>query len=396
MKQLAVYFLFICLFSPLAAQTELSEEAQISLLTAAPSDEEVFTLYGHSAIRVNDPVNKTDLVFNYGIFNFNQPNFLLRFTLGKTDYILGVNKFEDYFIEYQMRGSEVTEQVLNLTAGQKQHIWEFLLWNALPQNRTYRYNFFFNNCATRPRDIIEKAAGGEVQYAVKEKTDSFRDLISYCTHNHSWYTFGCDLVLGAPTDRIATSREAMFLPAYLKEGVEKAIVIDENGKEKPLVSSSSILVEGSAEETTDTLFTPMVAGMLLLLVTIGITCVEYYKRKWFRAVDIILFGMAGLCGCMICFLWFISEHPCVNDNWNLIWLNPLQLVAVVLFSVKKWKNGGYYYHFINFAVLTLLLIGWRWVPQQLEPAFVPYVLTLWTRSGYGVCRFIKWKRRNNE
>lgn len=389
MKRLAAFFFFLLLLCPLAAQTKLNDQAQISLLTAAPSEEEVFTLYGHSAIRVNDPENKIDWVFNYGIFDFNQPNFILRFTLGKTDYILGINQFNDYFIDYQMRGSEVTEQVLNLSATQKQQVWDYLLWNAQPENRTYRYNFFFDNCATRPRDIIEKAAGGEVRYTVKDEKKTFRDLITQCTRNHSWYTFGCDLVLGAPTDRMASVRDAMFLPAYLKNGVAHATVALPDGKNVPLVASSHTLIEGTSEAAADTRFTPFVAGMLLLLLTVLITGIEWRRQTYFRAVDIILFAVAGLCGCMIFFLWFFSEHPCVNANWNLIWLNPVELVAVALFAVKKGKKAAYCYHFINFATLTLLLIGWKWIPQQMEPAFIPYILTLWTRSGYGVYRFIK-------
>ncbi|MCC8171918.1 MAG: DUF4105 domain-containing protein [Parabacteroides sp.] len=389
MKRLGTIFFFLLLLCPLTAQTQLSDQAQISLLTAAPSDEEVFTLYGHSAIRVNDPENKIDWVFNYGIFDFNQPNFLLRFMLGKTDYILGINKFDDYFIEYQIRGSEVTEQVLNLSAAQKQQVWAYLLWNALPENRTYRYNFFFDNCATRPRDIIEKAAGGQVRYEVTDEKKTFRDLITQCTRNHSWYTFGCDLVLGAPTDRTASVREAMFLPVYLKNGVAQATVALPDGQNVPLVASSHILITGTAEEASDTRFTPFVAGMLLLLLTVLITGIEWRRKTYFRAVDIVLFAVAGISGCLIFFLWFVSEHPSVNANWNLLWLNPVELVAAVLFAVKKRKKAAYCYHFINFATLTLLLIGWKWIPQQMEPAFIPYILTLWTRSGYGVYRFIK-------
>ncbi len=389
MKRLGVICFFLLLLCPLAAQTRLSGQAQISLLTAAPSDEEVFTLYGHSAIRVNDPENKIDWVFNYGIFDFHQPNFILRFMLGKTDYILGINKFNDYFIDYQMRGSEVTEQVLNLSATQKQQVWDYLLWNAQPENRTYRYNFFFDNCATRPRDIIEKAAGGEVRYAVADEKKTFRDLITQCTRNHSWYTFGCDLVLGAPTDRTASVREAMFLPAYLENGVAHASVTLPDGQNVPLVASSHTLIEGTAEEAPDTRFTPLAAGMLLLLLTVVVTGIEWRRKTYFRAVDIVLFAIAGISGCLIFFLWFVSEHPCVNANWNLIWLNPVELIAVALFAVKKGKKAAYCYHFINFATLTLLLIGWKWIPQQMEPAFIPYILTLWTRSGYGVYRFIK-------
>lgn len=390
MKRFTIFFLFLfVLLAPLMAQVKLSDQAQISLLTASPSHDEVFTLYGHSALRVKDPIHKIDAVFNYGIFSFNQPNFILRFTLGKTDYMLGVYNFNDYAIDYQMRGSQVTEQVLNLTPEEKQQIWDFLVWNAQKENRTYRYNFFFDNCATRPRDIIEKNVQGKVKYLPHEGQKTFRDLIAYCTRQHAWYTFGCDLVLGTPTDRIATQREEMFLPDYLKDGVETAIIVSPDETERKLVSSSSILIEGIPSDYKDWRMTPMVTGILLLLAVLTVTLIEWKKKNYFRAVDIVLFAIAGLCGCMLFFLSIISEHPGVQCNWNLVWLNPLQLLAVILFSVKKLRIAAYYYHFINFAALTLFLIGWKWIPQYMEPAFIPFILTLWVRSGYGVFRFIK-------
>ena len=391
MKKQLFIFVFLLLILPLKAQLQLSPDSRISILTSYPSDEEVFTLYGHTAIRISDPAQKIDYVFNYGIFDFQTPNFIYRFTKGETDYMLGVVDFRSYFIEYQMRGSKVVEQVLNMNQEEKEKLWQALIINYEPQNRKYRYNFFFDNCSTRPRDLVEKSIDGKIIYENKKTDHTFRDLISYCTRNNSWYTFGCDLALGSPTDRIATVREEMFLPLYLVSVFESAHVNTQQGNKRKLVSSSTVLIEESvAQRNTDVWLTPMFAGIVVCLLVLTITFFEIKKKSYFRATDIILFFIAGLAGSLLFFLSFISTHPATCPNWSLLWLHPLHLIGMGLFSVKKWKIAAYYYHFINFAALTLLLIGWNLIPQQFNPAFIPLVLTLWIRSGFGVYRKIKY------
>lgn len=380
--------LFLCLMLiPAKAQIKLSDEAQISILTAAPSDEEVFTLYGHTAVRVTDPVHNLDLVFNYGIFDFSKPNFIYRFTKGETDYKLAAYNFSHYIIEYQMRGSEVTEQVLNLTPEEINQIWNALYINMQPENCVYRYNFFFDNCATRPVSIVENYVDGTVKYNDPPEPKTFRDLINYCTRNHPWLTFGCDLALGSPTDRVATPHEMMFLPVYLKAEFEKATIINPDGSERKLVKSTERLAEELTDDNTHKeWFTPMFCSILIFLSVLLITYMEWKKKTYFRLVDCILFFIAGVAGMVLFFLCFISTHPSIWPNWSIVWLQPFDLVAVILFAVKKFGKAAYYYHFINFAALTLLLAGWYFIPQHLNIAFIPLVATLWLRSGFGIYR----------
>lgn len=386
-KYLLLLFLFLLLI-PAKAQIKLSDEAQISILTAAPSDEAVFTLYGHTAVRVKDSLHKIDLVFNYGIFDFSKPNFIYRFTKGETDYKLAAYNFQHYIIEYQMRGSEVTEQVLNFTPDEINKVWNALYINVQPENCVYRYNFFFDNCATRPVAIVEEQVDGKIKYNDPPELQTFRDLINYCTRNNSWLTFGCDLALGSPTDRVATPHEMMFLPVYLKEEFDKATIVNPDGTERKLVKSTTRL----AEELTDDdqgekeWFTPMLCSMIIFLLVSLITYMEWKKKTYFRLVDCILFLLAGVAGTVLFFLCFISTHPCIWPNWSIVWLQPFDLIAVILFAVKKYGKAAYYYHFINFAALTLLLAGWYFIPQHLNIAFIPLVATLWLRSGFGVYR----------
>lgn len=386
-KSLLLLFLFL-LLTPAKAQNRLSDEAQISILTAAPSNDEVYTLYGHTAIRVIDTLHKLDVVFNYGIFDFSKPNFVYRFTKGETDYKLAAYNFSHYIIEYQMRGSEVTEQVLNLTPEEIDKIWNALITNAQPENAVYRYNFFFDNCATRPVAIVEEQVNGEVKYNDPPKPQTFRDLINYCTRSNPWLTFGCDLALGSPTDRVATPHEMMFLPVYLKDEFEKATIVTPDGSERKLVKSTTRI----AEEVTDgdqgnkEWFTPMFCSILIFLLVLFTTYIEWKKKTYFRLVDCTLFLLAGVAGTVLFFLCFISTHPCIWPNWSIVWLQPFDLVAVILFAVKKFRKAAYYYHFINFAPLTLLLAGWYFIPQHLNIAFIPLVATLWLRSGFGIYR----------
>lgn len=386
-------YLLLLLFTSVALQAQspsLSKDAEISLLTVSPSEDEVYTVYGHTALRIRDVSQKLDAVFNYGIFDFSKPNFIYRFAKGETDYRLAVQYTRDFLTEYEMRGSEVTEQILNIDSIGKARIWEALMINNRPENRIYRYNFFFDNCATRPAAIIEKQTDGKIDYNVPFKQQTFRHLINYCTRNKPWLTFGCDLALGSPTDRIATPHEMMFLPPYLKEAFGTATITGADGSWKKLVSSTKTLVNGLAdEERPDTgFFTPLVSCWAFFLVVLAVTFIEWRRKSYFRIVDCLLFLIAGIAGIVLFFLSFVSTHPCVCPNWNIIWLQPFDLAAVILFTVKKLRKAAYYYHFINFAALTLMLAGWHFIPQHLNTAFIPLVMSIWLRSGYGVYRKI--------
>lgn len=376
------------------SQKTLSEQARISLLTSAPYDEEVFTVYGHAALRIHDPEQGIDLIFNYGLFDFAKPNFIYRFAKGETDYKLGVANFQDYVIEYQMRGSDITEQTLNLTPAECERIWQALLTNYRPENRVYRYNFFFDNCATRPAAIVERQVAGTIDFRYPYEARTFRALINHCTRNHPWLTFGCDLALGSPTDRLATPHEMMFLPSCLQQAFANASITSPDGTTRPLVSETRIISSEEADfpeqDIWDTL-TPLVVGWTIFFMIALLTWGEWKRGSYYyKGIDILLFFLAGMGGVVLFFLGFISVHPCTWPNWSMIWLHPFHLVAVILFCVKKWKRVAYWYHFINFAALTLMLLGWSFVPQHLNTAFLPLVGILWIRSGGGLYR-LKWR-----
>ena len=382
----------LCLLLPFPLMAE-EEGLQISLLTSSPYEGEVFTVYGHAALRVKDDTHKLDYVFNYGIFSFSQPHFIYRFAKGETDYMLGACRYSDYMIEYQMRGSSVTEQKLNLSPEESQRLWLALSVNYEPQNRTYRYNFFFDNCATRPVRLIEENVPGKIVYRWQPEEKTFRDMINYCTRNHPWLTFGCDLALGSPTDRVATAHEMMFLPEYMKEAIASAVIVDAEGNERPLVQQSIVVPADEEEDLPMEWLTPLFCAIIICIASMALTFYEYRKRYAGRWHDILLFTLAGIGGLVLFFLSFISEHPCTCSNWNMLWLHPLQLSILPLSLVKNGRKAVFYYHFINFAAIMIMLLGWRFIPQHFNHAIIPLIITLGVRSASYILRFHQQEKR---
>lgn len=371
----------------------LDKDAEISLLISGPSHDASFTLYGHAAIRINDPTQAIDIVFNYGIFDFSASNFIYRFAKGETDYKLGATEFFNYMIEYQMRGSYVNELVLNLTVEEKNRIWDALLINYLPQNRVYRYNFFFDNCATRLATLVEKNVEGKIVYTANQTPQTFRELINHCTREHHWLTFGCDLALGSPTDRIATPHEKMFLPEQLESAFRTAQIKEYTGQTRSLLKKVNSLATFDPEINNypPEKITPNLAFWFLFALILFITIWEFKKKKYVRLFDIVLFSIAGIGGCVLFFISCISVHPSVFPNWSLVWLHPFHLAGALFITVKRFSKAANYYHFINFAALTLLLAGWSFIPQHMNTAFIPLILTLWIRSAFAVYRSKKSK-----
>lgn len=366
------------------SQIVLSDSARISLLTNTSWDGAIYALFGHTSIRVYDPVRHIDSVFNYGIFNMSKENFIFLFVKGETDYMVAALEYSYYLEEYQERGVGVIEQVYNLTQKEKQDIFDALVINSLPENRVYRYNYFYDNCSTRPRDIVEKYANGKVEYTSTGKQQTYRDLVHECVDIQPWVKFGIDLVIGADADKTISERQKDFLPLYLMNANEGAKIKNDSIERKLILSTAYILQP--IPLVKDNTISPLTVGIILLALTICLSAWMYWKKRYVlgKIFDTLLFLTAGLGGCIIFFLMFFSVHPCTNPNWNIIWLNPLELIVSLLFFVKPLSKCLSYYHFINFVALLLFLLAWCLIPQQLEIAFIPYILSLCIRSGMNI------------
>lgn len=402
-KRMASLFLSLFLLSfsfQLTAQVQLSDSTTISLLTASPWNGAVYALFGHTAIRVQDDSTGIDAVYNYGFFDPSQPHFIYHFVRGRTDYILGVTSFGEFLYEYSAKGQQVVQQELNLSMAEKQQLYHALYQNALPENREYRYNYFYDNCATRPRDMVEKYTNGVVHYPPAGREQSYRDLLHETLLNYPWYSFGIDLLIGSEADRTIDVRQKMFMPAYLMDSFEGAQIRKNDTLSIPLVNRSEVLLtldnhrNGVREQGP---LTPIVAAFVLLMISLLVSLVQGIKLNTVRLpclYDSFLFGIAGVGGLILFFLMYFSSHPAINPNWNFAWLNLFALVAVPFFWVKSAQRGVFYYHFINFALLTLFLLFWWLIPQQLPVATIPFSMSLWLRSGTNLLMFGKKRIRN--
>lgn len=360
------------------------DSIRFSLLTCG-AGEEIYSLFGHTAIRYENFTRGIDAVFNYGIFSFNTPNFILRFTLGETDYQLGVTSYKQFAYEYTWTGRDVWQQTLNLNAEEKKKLLALLEENYLPQNRIYRYNFFYDNCATRPRDQIERAVQGTLEYA-DDMTSfqtgiSFRDIVHQYTIGHSWARFGIDLCLGSQADKDITRRQMMFAPFYLKDFLAKAQLKNiPQGMERPLVSSEDHIIQSPQQTSTEEAPSPLQTAFLLFTIVTIATAYGIYRRKSLWLLDLLLFLATGVAGCILAFLASFSQHPAVSPNYLLFLFHPLHLLCLPWMIKRVRKKEKSIYMWANITVLTFFILLWGIIPQEFNLAVLPLALSLWIRS----------------
>lgn len=364
----------------------LSEAARVSMLTIMPGDA-VYTEFGHSAFRVRDPERGIDRVYNYGTFDFSDPFFVPKFVYGQLDYYLSVVPYAAAVRHYRAQQRPIIEQHLRLTAEQRNALFRFLEINARPENRTYRYDFLFDNCSTRIRDALESAVGDAVRFTGRPAPDrSFRHLLDPWVADRPTLSLGFDLVLGMPADRIATPREVMFLPVYLMEAFDHA-TIRVGAVQRPLVARTDTTLWFEGYDATERAIAwPRWAAGLALLAGLGLTirhaqrdgAVNATAERWF---DTTLLGLTGLAGSIMFFLWFISEHAVTNANWNLLWAWPTHLVAAVLVWRRSQGPRLAWYCGAGALIALLTAAGWTLWPQVLHPAVLPLTLLLTVRLG---------------
>jgi len=374
-----------------AQEKPLSDSAFVSLITVSPG-QDIYAHYGHTALRVADTKNGFDLVFNYGLFDFNSPNFIYRFVKGETDYVCGAFSYSDFLLEYQMENRCVIEQILNLNAQEKESIWQALVKNIQPENRTYRYNFFFNNCSTKPRDVIVQGVLGKVDYRTEGYYPTLRCVIHHYTNTHPWTQFGIDFLIGAQADKPATLSDQQFAPEILSESFAMAVVVDDSAKTRPLVlkTRQAVSVDASRIEKTFQMPGPISVAWFLFVIIAGLTVYEILKRKHFQAVTAVLYGIFGITGSLIAFMVLFSIHPTTHVNYLLLWQNPLHLIFAfgMIFGSFRKKIAKSYLA-ANLLLQLLALVGIWIFPQELHPAMYPLLLMLLMRSALGVYQLQK-------
>lgn len=356
MKRNIVYFytsivVFLTLFT-----FRVSAKTEISLLTCQPHAQ-IYSLYGHTAIRAVDTERGMDVAINWGVFDASQPNFVANFVLGFTDYTMAIIPTEYFLREYEYYGSAVYQQRLNLTEAEKDRIMQALDENYRPENRIYRYNYIYDNCTTKARDIILDNIDGKVSYkeTTMQKGDkTFRDLLHWKTDDYAWCKAGNDLVIGLKADRTASHSEREFLPEVLSADFDSATITRADGTQVALVDSAFWLLpsgEPHFEVMPDFFLTPTTFALVILaLVLVWSLCERKKKKRLLKGGDVTLFYICGIAGLLPLTMVF-SEHPFVRINLELLILNPLWLFLMSPWT--KWKHRWN----VALAMVVLFLFG---------------------------------------
>ena len=376
-----------------------ADSIRISLLTCAPG-EEIYSLFGHTAIRYEEPARGIDRVYNYGLFSFNTPNFILRFALGKTDYQLGVEDYRRFAAEYEYFGRSVWQQTLNLTAEEQRQLITLLEKNYRPENRIYRYNFFYDNCATRPRDKVEESlqkSGSQLLFSNAHtengETKSYRDIVHQYTKGHKWDELGIDMCLGSEADKPIDARKQMFAPFYLLEAAKKATIVVGDSV-RPLILHEKKVVDAEPENVGDGFpLSPLACVFILIGITCFVGWLQFKTRKIIWIWNLLLFGVQGLAGCVITFLVFFSTHPTVGSNWLILLLNPIPLLYLPVMVCRAIKGKKDLYHTINVVYLTLFIMIMPFVQQKFNVTVLPLALCLLICSANHV---LLYYRQNNK
>ncbi len=360
----------------------LSNYAEVSVLTCAPG-EDLYSTFGHSAIRIKDPALRIDKVYNYGTFNFETPNFYLKFVRGQLDYMLSASRYKYFIIPYINENRWIKEQVLDLSQSQKNDVFLFLENNLLPENKYYRYDFFYDNCATRVKDVIKDVIKDDLNLPknITKENETFRHLIHKYLIGKNWERYGINLALGQPTDKVVSAEEATFLPDYLNFMFENA-VLNINGTQKPLVKETLMIFEPKNinKRTNNSILRPVFVLSFLFLFFLVISFLEYKNTKYYVLLDKAIFFISGIVGVILLLLWFGTEHSTTIKNWNLVWAMPLFLIAS--FKLKESRNKNYIkvFFLIMSILMFLSIIGDIFLMHLYDYSTIPVVMVLTLRS----------------
>lgn len=358
----------------------LSDRSVISVITCGPGTE-LYSSFGHSAFRVQDLDKGIDVIYNYGTFNFNTPNFYGKFARGKLLYSLSRQRFENFLYTYELENRWVKEQVLNISPRERNEIFTFLETNYEPQNRDYKYDFLLENCSTKIPEVLEKVLGSDLVFTnyLKDDHKTFRDLIQLNLVRNSWSSFGIDLALGAVIDREAEYTQYMFLPQYVFNQMENTLV-----EGKPVVLRERTILDHQLGNRGN-YFTasPLFWFGLLFLFTVTITYIDIRNKVRNSVLDILLFLLTGLAGCLMVFLWFFTDHTATAQNLNVLWAFPLNLVFVYfLIRNRELPPWSATYLSVLLILLGLSVVVWILGIQLFSPIVAGILITLGLRYGF--------------
>lgn len=361
---------YLLLLLPSHGQGLLSDGAFASLLTCGDGAE-VETFFGHTAVRVCDTAQGYDYVYNYGTYDFDQPHFYWTFTRGNLNYCLSRSTYAQFIQNYIYEGRAVYEQRLRLSQQECENLFLLLENNHQPEYRYYRYDFFRDNCATRPRDLIEATLGHRTPHYVPSADPvTYRSVMYDVTAAHLWWRLAFDIVLGIPTDHICDTREQMFAPQLLMGQMAQA-TLDDGAR---LTDETVQLLPKTAPESSGHT-SPLVMAWCLLIVVLAVTLLQFRYGWRLRWMDILLEVVGLFIALLLLFLWFGTNHHYTNWNLNLLWASPLWLYLLI-----RGGKSRVWVIILQQALLMLALLvtlmGW---PQHLNSAVIPITLIYFIR-----------------
>ena len=349
------------------------DNIEFSVITIGPYEDELYSAFGHSGIRYRDKSNNIDLFYNYGIFDFDQPNFYLNFLNGRLLYMVGKYNYQTVESFYINQKRYVKEQVLNLNDSEKIILFNYLEQNIRPENRTYLYNYVYNNCATKIRDILVTVYGERITFKDKSDNKTIRALMDKYLKNNKWGDLGIDICLGLEIDKEASYSEEMFLPEYLYNNLEDSF-LDDNIN---LISKTNI-INSNSPVINKNIFQPQYIFLLFLITCIFLSFRQIKYSLLYIYFDFIVFFISGIVGTLLIYLWFFTDHLS-SFNYNLIWAIPFNLIFSFLLIFNFKSNLTRWYIIINSAILFSLLILWNFLPQNLNDILILFILGMLLR-----------------
>lgn len=382
-KKLYLLFILLGLNTLALGQKSIPSNAQISVLTIGPGDN-LNDAFGHNGIRIK--TTYSDIVYDFGRYNFEDPNFYLNFAKGKLNYLQGKAYTNNVLDFYKSENRSIKEQILNLDAKQKKTLHAFLEANYAKNKGAYLYDFFYDNCATKIRDVVELASSNTIKYDLPTdyKSQTFRDLIQNNLNRNTWGSLGIDIALGAVIDREATPREHLFLPENIYKFFEKASINNQS-----LVSESKTLNQVNKSKITGIfIFSPLVILTLLASFIGFITYKDFKNSKRSKWLDVSIHVILGSIGLLLCLLWFATDHSATANNYNLLWAFPISLIAVI--EANKNTPKKWFIAYLKFCLLMLCLLTIHWLTgvQEFAPVLIPILIALFVRYIY-ILKFLK-------
>jgi len=415
-KGVLLILVFLCSLSlslTTRASITVTPNTRISLLTCG-AGYEIYSMYGHTAIRIKDSSIGYDYVVNYGIFSMGIDNFAWLYLKGETDYEVAASTFEDFMAEYRDDNREVYENEIQIPDSGKRILLDYLAWNLEPENKVYRYKFFSDNCATRIRDLLERSmkiswntnphnriespANAQFTNVIKDYWQkntnyTFRDIILIYQDKIPWVNAGIQIPIAAPADTHLTYRAAMFLPDFLMDAALNASTVS-NGKLIPLVKPTIQLLRADPRYIPVKLswfLRPQAIITAFFLLIVLLTIYGLYKKRLYRFIDVFLLLITGLIGILLVFMSFISVHECMRPNYNLWWAFPFNffVVFIALFSKRLMLK----YYFLLMVLYGLFFISLPFIPQTI--AFIQCVFPLLIIIRYSAYFYLQ-KTLNNK